>query len=75
MNLYVDIHGGFRDTATVLNAVLMLINNINNIELKDVYSVKYSKPKGIIKSVKGTSNIYDFVGGMQEFLSLDVQTD
>ena len=69
VNLYVDIHGGFRDTATVLNAVLMLINNINNIELKDVYSVKYSKPKGIIKSVKGTSNIYDFVGGMQEFLS------
>lgn len=52
MNLYVDIHGGFRDTATVLNAVLMLINNINNIELKDVYSVKFSNPKGIIKSVK-----------------------
>lgn len=69
MNLYVDIHGGFRDTATVLNAVLMLINNINNIELKDVYSVKFSSPKGIIKSVKKTSNIYDFVGGMQEFLS------
>lgn len=69
VNLYVDIHGGFRDTATVLNAVLMLINNINNIELKDVYSVKFSNPKGIIKSVKKTSNIYDFVGGMQEFLS------
>lgn len=69
VNLYVDIHGGFRDTATVLNAVLMLINNINNIELKDVYSVKFSNPEGIIKSVKKTSNIYDFVGGMQEFLS------
>lgn len=69
VNLYVDLHGGFRETATVLDAILMLIKDINNIELKDVYSIEYPDSIGTIKSVKRTSNIYDFVGGMQEFLS------
>lgn len=52
MNLYVDLHGGFRDTATVLNAILMLIKDISNIELKDVYSIEYPDSIGTIKSVK-----------------------
>ena len=69
VNLYVDLHGGFRETATDLDAILMLIKDINNIELKDVYSIEYPDSIGTIKSVKRTSNIYDFVGGMQEFLS------
>lgn len=71
INLYVDIHGGFRIAANVLNAILMLIKDIDNIELKDVYTMEYNKGSkiGTLKSIGVESYVFDFVGGMQEFLS------
>lgn len=71
INLYVDFHGGFRDSATVLNAILILIKDIDNIELKDMYTIGYDNQAhfGIVRSVKDVSNVYDFVSGMKEFLS------
>ena len=69
VHLYVDIHGGLRDSATVLNAIIMLMKDLDNIELEDIYAIDYTKPKGVVKSVKKIENIYDFVGGMHEFLS------
>ena len=71
INLYVDFHGGFRDSATVLNAILILIKDIDNIELKDMYTIDYNNQThfGKVRSVKDVSNVYDFVSGMKEFLS------
>lgn len=40
INLYVDIHGGLRDSFTVVDSVLMLMKNMYNVNLVDMYSVK-----------------------------------
>ena len=55
----------------MLNAILILIKDIDNIELKDMYTIGYDNQAhfGIVRSVKDVSNVYDFVSGMKEFLS------
>ena len=71
INLYVDIHGGLRDSFTVVDSVLMLMKNMYNVNLVDMYSVKQTdvKTEYEVVSVKDEYTIYDFVGGMHEFLS------
>lgn len=71
INLYVDIHGGLRDSFTVVDSVLMLMKNMYNVNLVDMYSVKQKDVKTGYEavSVKNEYTIYDFVGGMHEFLS------
>lgn len=71
INLYVDIHGGLRDSFTVVDSVLMLMQNMYNVNLVDMYSVKQKDVKTgyEVVSVKNEYTIYDFVGGMHEFLS------
>lgn len=71
INLYVDIHGGLRDSFTVVDSVLMLMKNMYNVNLVDMYSVKQTDVKTDyeVVSVKNEYTIYDFVGGMHEFLS------
>lgn len=71
INLYVDIHGGLRDSFTVVDSVLMLMKNMYNVNLVDMYSVKQKNVKTgyEVVSVKNEYTIYDFVGGMHEFLS------
>lgn len=71
INLYVDIHGGLRDSFTVVDSVLMLMKNMYNVNLVDMYSVKQKDVKTgyEVVSVKNEYTIYDFVGGMHEFLS------
>lgn len=69
INLYVDMHGGLRFHATVIDAILILIKDIDNIELKDIYTVVYNNKIGTFKSALDTNKIYEFIGGMQEFLS------
>lgn len=71
INLYVDIHGGLRDSFTVVDSVLMLMKNMYNVNLVDMYSVKQTDVKTDyeVVSVKDEYTIYDFVGGMHEFLS------
>lgn len=71
VNMYVDIHGGFRDTFIVIDAALMLIKEINNVELKKIFTVNYNRQnqKNAVKSVDSEFAIFDFVSGMREFLS------
>lgn len=71
VNLYVDIHGGLRDSFTVVDSILMLMKNMHNVNLVDMYSAKQNRAmhEYQIDSVKNTFNVYDFVGGMHEFLS------
>lgn len=71
VNLYVDIHGGLRGSFTVVDSILMLMKNMYNVNLVDMYSAKQNRAmhEYQIDSVKNTFNVYDFVGGMHEFLS------
>ncbi len=72
VNLYIDIHGGPRDTFAAVNAVMMLVKEIDNIELKDILSVRYTKgdmvATEVISAIK-EYDVFDFVSGMKEFLS------
>ena len=71
VNMYVDIHGGLRDTFTVIDAVLMLIKEINNVELKNIFTVEFKgvEEGSVVKTVDNQFAIFDFVTGMREFLS------
>ena len=71
VNMYVDIHGGLRDTFTVIDAVLMLIKEIKNVELKKIFTVEFkgAEEGSVVKSVDNQFAIFDFVSGMREFLS------
>lgn len=69
VNLYVDIHGGLRAPQTIVDAILMLIKDIDNIELKDIYTGAFSQGMFPIISAKNDFEIFNFVSGMREFLS------
>lgn len=71
VNLYVDINGGQREFGVVVDSVLTLIKNIDNVELKGIYTPGYSPKthKSSIKLLDDVFTVYDFVGGMHEFLS------
>ena len=76
VNLYVDIHGGLRDTFVIIDAILMLLRdeNIKNVVLKDIYTVEYDSDS-IIKSCKEQYKVFDFVSGMNEFLNYGRSTN
>ncbi|RGJ70827.1 hypothetical protein DXD51_05380 [Eubacterium sp. TM05-53] len=71
VNLYVDINGGQREFGVVVDSILTLIKNIDNVELKGIYTPGYSPKthKSSIKLLDDVFYVYDFVGGMHEFLS------
>ncbi len=71
INLYLDIHGGPRAPQTVVDAIVMLIKDIDNIELKNIYEGRYDldKKKYLIKEATQDFKIFDFVSGIREFLS------
>ena len=71
INLYVDIHGGLRALQTIVDAIVMLIKDIDNIELREVYEGTYDSLMKNYKIKNGTEDfkIFDFVSGMREFLS------
>ena len=55
----------------VVDSILTLIKNIDNVELKGIYTPGYSPKthKSSIKLLDDVFYVYDFVGGMHEFLS------
>lgn len=71
INLYIDIHGGPRETFAVIDAIMMLVNKINNINLKDVFNIRYDDKNKIttILSIKNEYQVFDFVSGINEFLN------
>ena len=71
INLYIDIHGGPRETFAVIDAIMMLVNKINNINLEDVFNIRYDDKNKIttILSIKNEYQVFDFVSGINEFLN------
>lgn len=71
INLYVDIHGGLRSVQTVVDGIIMLMKDIENIELKDIYTGMFNTGEGAFKleSVTKDFEIFNFVSGIKEFLS------
>lgn len=71
VNLYVDIHGGLRDSFTVVDAILMLLKDMENINVRSIYAVDFNHVKKVseIRKCNDQFNIFNFVGGMNEFLN------
>ena len=69
VHIYIDIHGGLRDTFTVVDAVMMLIKKMNNVDIAGIYTVEYKDNRCIIKNCTRQFDIFDFVSGINEFLS------
>ncbi len=71
INLYVDIHGGLRAIQTIVDGIIMLMKDIENIELKDIYTGMFNSVEGAFKVEKANKDfeIFNFVSGIREFLS------
>ncbi len=71
VNLYVDIHGGLRNAFSVVDAMIMLIQKMNNVNLKKIYTVDFDKGKGagIIKDCTEDFDIFKFTSGVNELLN------
>lgn len=71
VNLYVDIHGGLRDSFTVVDAILMLLKDMENINVRSIYAVDFNHVKKVseIRKCNDQFNIFNFVSGMNEFLN------
>ena len=71
INLYVDIHGGLRSVQTTVDGIIMLMKDIENIELKDIYTGMFNTGEAAFKieSVTKDFEIFNFVSGIREFLS------
>lgn len=68
VNVYMDIHGGFRDNQMVLTGIMSLLKNDERLHLKNVYSLYYSNNVGTIVDSTSKLDIFDFTSGMSEFV-------
>ncbi|MCR5294951.1 MAG: hypothetical protein K6E30_07245 [Lachnospiraceae bacterium] len=64
LRLYLDEHGGFRETSLVLEAMVSLLRN--EINVQEVYTVHYTEGKAEIV-IDPALKIFDFVSGINEF--------
>ncbi len=65
--LWIDPHGGFRDVAMTMNAIISLLR-VDEIEPDKIYKVKYGNNKKSIEEQENKLSIFDFVSGMNEFI-------
>ena len=68
--LYLDTHGGIRGIQRIMEATISLLK-IENIHVKEAFSVEFSEKsqKSIITSETENLKIFDFVSGINEFIS------
>lgn len=68
--LYLDTHGGIRGIQRILEATVSLLK-IEQINVKDAYAVEYDPNSKISRIISETENmkIYDFVAGVNEFIT------
>lgn len=68
--LWVDLHGGFRDTAIMFVAILNLLK-VDNIIPDRVLGVSFNREDSIhpIYNQERVMRIFDFVSGMNEFIN------
>ena len=64
LHLYVDVHGGFRDTSLILEALLSLLKS--EITVQNIYTVRYVNNTAAIE-IDSSTKIFDFVSGINEF--------
>lgn len=68
--LWVDVHGGFRNTMTVLSGIISLLK-IDNIVPDKVYAPRYDFPSKTMTLPKTTEEveIFDFVSAMDIYIN------
>ena len=67
-NIYLDIHGGLRESNLVLDAIVTLLKK-ENYNIVDAYNSKNNSSPFIFRSVKKELEIFDLVSGITEFTS------
>ncbi|MCR5670311.1 MAG: TM1812 family CRISPR-associated protein [Butyrivibrio sp.] len=65
--LWVDTHGGFRDIALTLEAVMSLVK-VDGIVPERIYGIRYSENRAALVDQKASFEMFDFVSGMNEFI-------
>ena len=67
---WVDVHGGFRNTMTVLSGIITLLK-IDGIVPEKVYAPRYDFPSKTMTLPKSAEEIeiFDFVSGMDDFIN------
>ena len=64
--LWIDTHGGFREVALIMEAIISLLK-VDNIVPDRIYGVTYGNKKVIVDQ-KESFSVFDFVSGMNEFI-------
>lgn len=68
MDIYLDMHGGLRSVQFIFNAIISLFK-LNNLHLKEAFSLEFSNQRSYIYSVTKDFELYDFVSGINEFIN------
>lgn len=70
IGLYIDNHGGFRDTQIIFQAILTLLRN-EDIQPQKIFTGQYSTSEKafLIQSGKTAYDINMFISGMSEFIN------
>lgn len=70
IKLYMDIHGGIRDTQMLFDAVISVLG-IENINLETVFSCEFNHEEKVhkIKDVTEQFQIFKFVSGIDDFIN------
>ncbi len=63
--LWIDTHGGFRDIALIMEAIVSLLK-VDSIIPEKIYGVKMGE--NIIVNQKAAFSVFEFVSGMNEFI-------
>lgn len=68
--LWIDPHGGFRDVALVMQAVISLLK-VDGIVPDDIYGIRYDhdNDKNTIVPQRDAFQVFDFVTGMNDFIN------
>lgn len=66
-SLWIDTHGGFRDIALTLEAVISLLK-VDNIYPDHIFGVRYDKNSAVLTDQTYSYDMFEFVSGMNEFI-------
>lgn len=66
--LWIDTHGGFRDIALSLEAVISLLK-VEDIVPDRIFGIRYDNQQAVLIDQKTSFEMFDFVSGMNEFIN------
>ncbi len=67
--LWIDTHGGFRDIALSLEAVISLLK-VEDIVPDRIFGIRYDNQQAVLIDQKTSFEMFDFVSGMNEFINM-----